>query len=100
MLPVWLEEDSGCLNKGPFVIQYICPKKKTILSVSLLKRYSHYVLFSDFTCLNLGLLLLLVEIACSDVKIYSERFGEEHSDRTGLCRRRAPLDVIPRGNGG
>lgn len=86
MLPVWLEEDSGCLNKGPFIIQYIY-QKKTILNVSFLKRYLHCISFSDFTGLTVGLLFLLVEVTCSNVKIYPERFGEKYSDRTGLCRR-------------
>lgn len=27
VLPLRLEEDFGCLRKGPFVMQYICPKK-------------------------------------------------------------------------
>lgn len=50
-------------------MQYICPKE-AILNVSLRKGYLHCVLFSDGTCLNLGLLFLLVEIICSNVKMY------------------------------
>lgn len=69
VLPLRLEEDFGCLKERSFC-NAIHLSKETILHVSLQKRYLHCVLFSDFTCLNRGLLFLLVEIICSNVNIY------------------------------